>query len=88
MIERHGAIWLDEPPGDAHLVYERYVEDAEKIHVVYRRPDGAFTPYSYRMAEDPQWRLPVWVPENDKSLLSSLEAAVDYLSHYGDQRAS
>ena len=83
MIERYGGIWLDVSEDDgASLVYERYLEDVCKIHAVYQRRDESFTPYSYIIEKDYQWRLPVWTRENDKSLLPSLKAAIHYLSFY------
>ena len=84
MEEKYGAIWPASLADDsANLVYERYLPEQDKVHLIFKRADGLYLPYSLvKSKQDHQWRLPFWVGENDKVLIPSLEAAKEYLAAY------
>ena len=83
MQEKYNGIWIDiERDNSAKIVFEEYLSESEKLHVIYERNDGDFQPNSYVKKDDRQWRLPIWSAENTKTIMPSLELAKDYLSSY------
>ena len=83
MEEKYNGIWLNVQQDDsAKLVYEEHLSSVDKLQAIYKRADGNFQPYSCIKKSDHQWRLPIWVPENTKAVLPSLESAKEYLSAY------
>ncbi len=87
MNEKFGAIWvaIEEDDGNS-VVFEKYITDIEKLHVIYLKFDGSFMPYSFVKRDDHQWRLPIWCPENEKAIMPTLDSAKEYLSSYGNTK--
>ena len=83
MEERYDGIWLNiEEDDSSRVVHESYRKKLDRLEVIYQRADGCYLPYSFRKQRDPQWRLPVWCPENEKAILPTFESAIEYLSSY------
>jgi len=83
MEEKHEAIWISvEEDGSAKIIFEEYLCITDKLHVIYQQADGCFVPYSYVKENNSQWQLPVWIKENEKALLPTLELAKEYLTGY------
>ncbi|HCB43693.1 MAG TPA: hypothetical protein DHW73_12735 [Pseudomonas sp.] len=83
MEEKHGAIWIEAGvDGSAKLVFERYIPNAQKLHVIYQQDNGCFLPYSFVAKNDHQWRLPLWSQENEKAMMPTIESAKEYLENY------
>jgi len=80
MEEKSNAIWFNvAEDGAAKVIYEIYLAENDKLHIVYVQNNGSYVPYSFIKKLDPQWRLPVWCKENEKALLPTLESAKEYL---------
>lgn len=83
MEEKYNAIWFEvEQDGAARVIYEIYLVESDKLHIVYVQKNGSYVPYSFVKKRDSQWRLPVWCKENEKALLPSLESAKEYLINF------
>ena len=79
MEERYNAIWISvEEDGSAKMVYENYLVENDKLHIVYVQNNGSYVPYSFIKKSDSQWRMPIWCKENEKALLPSFEMAKQY----------
>lgn len=84
MEEKYEGIWIDTRGDDSsEVVFENYIAAIDQLHVIYQRADGSYLPYSFVKQSDPQWRLPIWSPENDKAIMPTLESAKEYLISYG-----
>ncbi len=85
MEEKYGAIWIEvEVDGSSKIVFEQYLANAQKLHVIYQQSSGSFLPYSFVPKKDHQWRLPIWSQENEKALMPTIESAKEYLNHYAE----
>jgi len=83
MIEKYGGIWIEiEKKDSIKIVFEEYFPDIDKLQIISKRVDGYYQPYSCIKKLDPQWRLAIWVPENDKTILSTIESAKNYLINF------
>ena len=83
MEEKFGAIWIEiEEDGSAKVVFEQYLSEIQKLHLIYQQANGSFLPFSFVKSSDPQWRLPLWVKENEKAILPTIESAKEYLECY------
>ena len=83
MEEKFEAIWINvEQDGSAKIIFENYLPNIDKLHVIYQQADGSFVPYSYIKENDPQWRLPIWSKENEKAMMPTIESAKEYLTNY------
>lgn len=80
MIEKYGAIWIkNKQKNSTKIVFEEYLPNINKLQIIYERVDGNYQPYSCVKNKDPQWCLPIWIPENSKVILSTIESAKKYL---------
>ena len=83
MEEKYGAIWIEvEIDGSAQIVFEHHFPSIQKLHVIYQQTNGCFLPYSFVPKKNHQWRLPVWLQENEKAIMPTIESAKEYLKHY------
>ena len=84
MEEKYEGIWISaQDDGSSKVIFENYISNIDKLHVIYQSTAGGYLPYSYIKQNDPQWRLPIWSPENDKAMMPNLESAKEYLLNYG-----
>jgi len=53
MEEKYGAIWIEvEEDGSAKVVFEEYVQDIQKLYVIYKQVNGSFLPCSFMRKSD------------------------------------
>ena len=85
MEEKYGGIWVSaEEDRAGKVVFEEYLPVEAKLHVIYQQESGLFLPFSFVLRQDRQWRLPLWVKENEKSVMPSFESAKEYLNSYAE----